>query len=113
MALGAAHGDQDDLAGRSVCRHLDPPLTWLRRLRQRGEIGRDIGRILGAELAFDESRHDAPRLARRELDLRGVEAAAGEIGPEAALPVEAVTVAAIGLPRRRVPSKPFPPPHRR
>jgi hypothetical protein len=98
MALTAADIDQGGLPGRRARRRLEPPFAGLGDLRQRSEIGGQIGGVLIAHLAFDESRHDAPGLAHGLLDLRGIQATAGEIRPESALALQAVAIAARGRP---------------
>jgi hypothetical protein len=94
VTLGAADVERDRLPVRSAGRDFEPPLTGRIDLRQRGEIGGQIGGVLVAHLAFDEGGHDAPRLANSADHVGDVQSAAGEIGPEGALSVCAVAVAA-------------------
>ncbi len=96
VTLAAAGIDQGRLSGRGSGRNLDPPLAGRRRLRQRGEVGGQIGGVLVAQLALHEGGHDSPRLAHRAHDLGGVQAAAGEIRPKLAFRVIAVAVPACG-----------------
>ena len=95
----AADIDQRGLSRRRARGRLEPPFAGLGDLRQRGEIGGEIGGVLVAHLALDESRHDAPGLAHGLLDLGGVQAAAGQIRAERALALQAVAVAAGGRSR--------------
>jgi hypothetical protein len=94
VALAAADIDQGGLSGRRAGGDLEPPFGRLGGLRQAGKIGGEIGGLLIAQLALDKSRHDPPRLAHGLHELRGIQSAAGEIRPERALALGAVTVPA-------------------
>src|SRR5207244_5544549 len=96
VTLSAADVERVSLPDRSAGRDFEPPLARRFRLRQRSEIGGQIGGVLVAHLAFDESGHDAPRLAHSADHLGDVQSAAGEIWAESALSVGAVAVAACG-----------------
>src|SRR5204862_4776108 len=95
VALRAADVDRDQLSARRIGRRLEPPLAGRRDRRHAVEIGDQIGDLGVADLARDEGRHDAPRLAYRLGELRDGELAAGEIGPERTLAIVAVAIAAL------------------
>ena len=95
VTLAAADAEQHPLAFRGICRNLEAPFAGTVVGGEASEISNHIRNLCVADLAFDEGRHDAPGLADGVRELRDRELAAGQIGPERALPFVAVAIAAL------------------
>src|SRR5262245_34397112 len=96
VALTATYGGQQHfLSARRSSGDVESPFSGLACAGQGIEVSHKIGDFLVADLRFDESGHDSPRLANGLSELRDRELASCEIRAKGALAFIAMTILAL------------------